>query len=153
MTAIIDCDQHLYESRTMWSDHMEPSRRADALRIEDDELGYPWLMWRDQRIELADVHLPGIPFGDDREPTFFGWISAHRRWLGLALLVALPFRLWVALHFAHLSPDGVGYEALAENLAQHGVFSLDGPPTCRRGTAGAASSRRRAAGACIRWPI
>ena len=59
MTAIIDCDQHLYESRTMWSDHMEPSRRADALRIEDDELGYPWLMWRDQRIELADVHLPG----------------------------------------------------------------------------------------------
>lgn len=74
---------------------------------------------------------PRLGFGDDRPPTFFRWISAHRRWLVLALLVALPFRLWVALHFAQVSPDSFGYEALAENLARHGVYSLDGPPDLR----------------------
>ncbi len=59
MIAIIDCDQHLYESRRLWADHVEPASRADALRIEDDELGYPWLTWRDRHLELADVHVPG----------------------------------------------------------------------------------------------
>jgi predicted TIM-barrel fold metal-dependent hydrolase len=59
VTAIIDCDQHLYESRSLWADHVEPVDRAEALRIEDDDLGYSWLTWREQRLELADVHLPG----------------------------------------------------------------------------------------------
>ena len=43
VTAIIDCDQHLYESRTLWRDHFDPALRDEALRIEDDELGYPWI--------------------------------------------------------------------------------------------------------------
>ncbi|MGH9025592.1 MAG: amidohydrolase family protein [Acidimicrobiia bacterium] len=59
MNAIIDCDQHLYESRGLWGEHVDPAARAEALRIEDDDLGYAWLTWRDQRLELADVHLPG----------------------------------------------------------------------------------------------
>ena len=59
MTAIIDCDQHLYESRTMWVDHCDPQLRDEALSIEDDELGYPWILWRGTRIGLADVQLPG----------------------------------------------------------------------------------------------
>ncbi|MCU1458259.1 MAG: hypothetical protein JWL73_2351, partial [Actinomycetia bacterium] len=35
MPGVIDSDQHLYESRTMWADHIDPARREDALSIED----------------------------------------------------------------------------------------------------------------------
>ena len=59
MTVIIDSDQHLYESRTLWADHIDPARRDDALAIVDDELGYAWLTWGDRRLDLADVQLPG----------------------------------------------------------------------------------------------
>jgi predicted TIM-barrel fold metal-dependent hydrolase len=59
VTAIIDCDQHLYESRTLWADHIDPQWRDQALRIEDDELGYAWVCWRDRRLDIADVQLPG----------------------------------------------------------------------------------------------
>ena len=55
--TIIDSDQHLFESRTMWQDHIDPAHRDDALAIAEDELGYSWLTWRDQRLELADVQL------------------------------------------------------------------------------------------------
>ncbi len=59
MTAIIDSDQHLYESRTLWSDHIDPDRRDEALSIVDDELGYSWVTWRDRRLGTADVQFPG----------------------------------------------------------------------------------------------
>ncbi len=59
MDVIIDSDQHLYECRTMWADHIEPAQRHEALQIRDDELGYPWLTWRDQRLDVADVQVPG----------------------------------------------------------------------------------------------
>ena len=49
MAPVVDSDQHLYETRTMWLDHIDPDRRDDALRIVDDELGYPWLTWRGQQ--------------------------------------------------------------------------------------------------------
>lgn len=58
MTAFVDCDQHLYESRTMWRDHVDPAQRAAALSIVDDELGYAWLTWQGRRIALADVQRP-----------------------------------------------------------------------------------------------
>jgi hypothetical protein len=66
---VIDSDQHLYETRTMWGDHIDPDRRADALRIENDELGYPWLMWRDRKLGAVDVQYPGetTALGDRRE--------------------------------------------------------------------------------------
>ena len=56
-TPIIDSDQHLYETRTVWADHIDPQHRDDALRIEDDELGYPWLTWRDRKLGAADIRL------------------------------------------------------------------------------------------------
>lgn len=56
---IIDSDEHLYEPRSLWVDHIDSGHRADALTLEDDELGYTWLAWRGQRLELADVHQPG----------------------------------------------------------------------------------------------
>jgi predicted TIM-barrel fold metal-dependent hydrolase len=57
--AIIDSDQHLYESRTLWLDHVDPGLRSEALRIEDDSVGTPWLRWRGQPLGLAEVQLPG----------------------------------------------------------------------------------------------
>jgi predicted TIM-barrel fold metal-dependent hydrolase len=57
--VIVDSDQHLYETRTTWADHIDSAHRDDALRIEDDALGYPWLMWRDKKLQPADVQLPG----------------------------------------------------------------------------------------------
>src|SRR3954447_16592721 len=59
MPLILDCDQHLYESRTLWREHIEPNRRDDALSIVDDDLGFPWLTWRGRRLQLADVQKPG----------------------------------------------------------------------------------------------
>jgi predicted TIM-barrel fold metal-dependent hydrolase len=57
--TIIDSDQHLYESRTMWLEHIDPGMRADALRIEDDATGTPRLRWRDREIGIAEVQVPG----------------------------------------------------------------------------------------------
>jgi hypothetical protein len=57
--TVIDCDEHLYESRSLWAEHIDPDRRGDALAIVDDELGYPWLCCGDRRLQLADVQLPG----------------------------------------------------------------------------------------------
>jgi len=41
------------------ADHIDPSFRDQALAIVDDELGYPWLTWQGQRLDLADVQMPG----------------------------------------------------------------------------------------------
>jgi predicted TIM-barrel fold metal-dependent hydrolase len=59
MTAVIDCDEHLYESRTLWVDHIDPRWSDEALRIEDDDLGYAWVTWRGTRLGMADVQHPG----------------------------------------------------------------------------------------------
>ncbi len=59
MTPVVDSDQHLYESRSLWADHIDPGSRGDALSLLDDDLGYTWLSWRGDRLGLADVHLPG----------------------------------------------------------------------------------------------
>ncbi|HEV2309809.1 MAG TPA: hypothetical protein VGU73_04765, partial [Acidimicrobiia bacterium] len=72
MSAVIDCDQHLYESRTVWADHIDPGMRDQALRIEDDDLGYAWVRWGDQPLEIADVQHPG-------ETTVLGDQRRHRR--------------------------------------------------------------------------
>ncbi|HXW38740.1 MAG TPA: hypothetical protein VEJ44_03515, partial [Acidimicrobiales bacterium] len=59
MVEVIDSDQHLFESRSLWSEHIDPGQRHEALSIVDDELGYSWLSWRDQRLSLAHVQHPG----------------------------------------------------------------------------------------------
>jgi predicted TIM-barrel fold metal-dependent hydrolase len=59
VTSIIDSDQHLCESRTLWEEHIDPSARSDALSIVDDEFGYPWLTWRGKHLGIADVQIPG----------------------------------------------------------------------------------------------
>jgi len=57
--AVIDVDQHLFEPRTMWREHIDPDLRDRALAIEDDQLGYPWLTWRGERLYLAEIQFPG----------------------------------------------------------------------------------------------
>jgi predicted TIM-barrel fold metal-dependent hydrolase len=59
MPPVVDSDQHLYETRTTWLDHIDPDRRDDALQIVDDELGYPWLTWRGGKLGPCDVQRPG----------------------------------------------------------------------------------------------
>lgn len=66
---VIDSDQHLYETRTTWIDHIDPDARDSALAIVDDGLGYPWVTWRGRRLAPADVQLPGktVELGEYRE--------------------------------------------------------------------------------------
>jgi predicted TIM-barrel fold metal-dependent hydrolase len=59
MTTIIDSDQHLFESRTMWSDYADPTTRNLAIEIVDDDVGNAWVTWQGQRLVGADVTLPG----------------------------------------------------------------------------------------------
>ena len=69
-SPVIDSDQHLYETRTTWLDHIDPGHRDDALRIVNDELGYPWLSWgADRKLGPVDVQMPGqtSELGDRRE--------------------------------------------------------------------------------------
>ncbi len=64
----IDVDQHLFESRTTWSEYIDPARRDDALSITDDENGWPWLTWRGDRLTPLEVPIPEHPalVGEDR---------------------------------------------------------------------------------------
>lgn len=59
MALIIDSDQHLYESRSLWRDHIDPKMRGEALHIADDAVGTPWLQWGERRIGVAEVQIPG----------------------------------------------------------------------------------------------
>jgi predicted TIM-barrel fold metal-dependent hydrolase len=59
MARVIDSDQHLFEYRGLWEEHVEPSRRHEAIRFADDALGHVKLMWRDRVLGVADVSLPG----------------------------------------------------------------------------------------------
>ena len=56
---VIDSDSHLYETRHLWSDHLERARRDKALSIVDDPSGYSWLCLGDRQIEVLGIHNPG----------------------------------------------------------------------------------------------
>lgn len=57
--TVIDSDQHLVEYRALWSEHIDPDCRDDALRIEDDATGNTFLRWRATTLGVADVQSPG----------------------------------------------------------------------------------------------
>ncbi|MGH9025198.1 MAG: hypothetical protein ACRDWD_03640, partial [Acidimicrobiia bacterium] len=59
MTAVIDSDQHLFESRRLWADHADPKDRDLAIEIVDDDVGTAWVTWRGNRVVAADVQVPG----------------------------------------------------------------------------------------------
>ena len=111
--TVVDCDQHLYEPRSMWRDHIDPQRRDDALDIVDDDLGYAWLTWRRRRIQIADVQLPRSTerLGDHR----------RRRWAGQPAAYcydeALPEDYWLpAARQAQLDAMGLDAAVLFPNF-------------------------------------
>jgi len=59
MTRVIDSDQHLFEYRGLWEEHIDPARRDDAIRFVDDALGHVRVLWRDRVLSVADVQMPG----------------------------------------------------------------------------------------------
>jgi predicted TIM-barrel fold metal-dependent hydrolase len=59
MHRVIDCDQHLYEYRGLWEEHIDPGLRDEALRLTDDPLGHVHLTWRGRALSVADVQMPG----------------------------------------------------------------------------------------------
>jgi predicted TIM-barrel fold metal-dependent hydrolase len=65
---MIDVDQHLFETRTTWLDHIDPAFRADALSIDDDEAGWPWLTWRGRQLSPIEIPFPerSAEIGQDR---------------------------------------------------------------------------------------
>jgi hypothetical protein len=56
--SIIDSDEHLYEPRSLWMDHIDPGHRPDALTLIDDELGYTWLAWRGRPLVMCCSDFP-----------------------------------------------------------------------------------------------
>ncbi len=68
MLQTIDVDQHLFESRTTWSEYIDPAHRSDALSIADDDAGWPWLTWRGVRLTPLEVPIPerSALIGEDR---------------------------------------------------------------------------------------
>ena len=59
VTRLIDSDTHLFEPPDMWGRYVDPADRDVALRIADDDLGYSWLTFGEQRLGLAEPHRPG----------------------------------------------------------------------------------------------
>jgi hypothetical protein len=59
MSTVIDSDQHLYEYRGLWAEHIDPAHRGDAIRFVDDALGHVRVLWRDRLLSVADVQMPG----------------------------------------------------------------------------------------------
>jgi predicted TIM-barrel fold metal-dependent hydrolase len=59
MKSVLDSDQHLYEYRGLWEDHVDPGLREEAIRFADDPLGHVRVVWRDRVLAVADVQLPG----------------------------------------------------------------------------------------------
>ena len=57
-TTVFDCDSHLFEYRSLWLDHLPVADHHLALRIVDDDLGYPTLR-----------------FGEDGAADFLCWVS------------------------------------------------------------------------------
>jgi len=50
---------HLFEPADMWSQHCDPADQDVALRMENDDLGYVWVVSGDRRLMLAEPHQPG----------------------------------------------------------------------------------------------
>jgi predicted TIM-barrel fold metal-dependent hydrolase len=59
MARVIDSDQHLFEYRGLWEEHIDPALRGEAIRFSDDALGHVRVTWRDRVLGMADVSLPG----------------------------------------------------------------------------------------------
>lgn len=102
----LDADMHLYETRGLWADYMDPGHRHLAIAIEDDDLGHAWLVQGGRRIDLAEVHHPGD----------LSAMGAYRQRVRQGLPPEVPFD--EALPRVFFDPEA--------RLAQLDEFGLDG---------------------------
>ena len=65
---IIDVDQHLFESRTTWSEYIDPAQRSDALSIADDDARMALADLAGQQLTPLEVPIPerSTLIGEDR---------------------------------------------------------------------------------------
>ena len=126
MARVIDSDQHLFEYRGLWQEHIDPALRDEAIRFTDDALGHVRLEWRGRVLGVADVSLPGetAAIGERR----------RREREGLPPLVryddALPRDYWdPAARLAKLAALGVDEAVLFPNygLGIERTLSVDLP--------------------------
>ena len=153
MPVVIDSDQHLYEYRGMWREHIDPALRDDALELTDDARGHTWLTWRGRVHGVADyVQDPG-------ETDAIGERRRRER-AGLPPLrhydEALPRDYWEpSARVAKLAVLGVDEAVLFPNYGlgwerKLGAWSRPRcSRICARGTAGARRSPLPAKGASI----
>src|SRR5919109_5049038 len=126
---VVDVDQHLFETRTAWRDHIDPKYRDHALAIEDDELGYAWLTWRGERLYLAEVQFPGQakPIGEMRLQLAKGVPAQHRY-----DEVIPPEYTDPAKRLAKLDEWGIDEAVLFPNFGLLWEDMLAGDPAARR---------------------
>ncbi|HEX4493943.1 MAG TPA: hypothetical protein VH914_22265 [Acidimicrobiia bacterium] len=80
MSTVIDSDQHLFEYRGLWEEHIDPALRDEAIRFVDDEVGNVAVKWRGVELVTADVQLPGETdaIGERRRRERAGEAPEHR---------------------------------------------------------------------------
>ena len=59
MASVIDADTHFMEPFGVYRDHIGAARQGDAVHVEEDERGWPWLVHRGRRLHFVDDHVPG----------------------------------------------------------------------------------------------
>ena len=59
MSYVIDADSHIFEQPGLWGDRLPSSQRHLALDLEEDELGYTWLVHKGQRLLQCYISEPG----------------------------------------------------------------------------------------------
>lgn len=59
MTLVIDADSHMFEQPGLWRDRLPEHQRHLALELEEDDLGYTWLVHKGNRLLQCYISEPG----------------------------------------------------------------------------------------------
>jgi predicted TIM-barrel fold metal-dependent hydrolase len=78
---VIDADTHFMEPGDLWRRQLPAAQRELALSVEEDEAGWPWLVFRGRRLHVLDDHVPGRvdAVGEARRRRRAGEKAAARR--------------------------------------------------------------------------
>ncbi len=144
MPRIIDADTHLMEPSNVYTDHIDPTRRALALTVERDALGWPWLTHKGRRLARLDSHTPGRPDLIGAQQRQY---AAGDAWTPAEHVIPDPWQ--PAKRVAHLARQGVDAsitfpnlglawedqlsgdrEALFANLAAYNTWLIELLPEC-----------------------
>lgn len=59
MPQVIDADSHMFEQPGFWRERLPADQHHLALELEEDELGYTWLVHRGRRLIQCYISEPG----------------------------------------------------------------------------------------------